>query len=214
MDYEEKRNRMVEEQLIPRGISASEVLEAFLRVPREHFVPSESIREAYFDYPLSIGRGQTISQPYIVALMTEQLYAKKQGKVLEIGTGSGYQAAILAEIWEKVYTVERDNALLSHAEKVLLKEGYDNIVFNWRDGTKGWEEESPFDGIIVTAASPEIPEPLKDQLADGGRLVIPVGSEYTQQLVVVERKGKEFIQKTICGCVFVPLVGEYGWEEE
>ena len=211
MDYAEQRKRMVDAQLVRRGIRDPRVLEAFAKVARHHFVPSSFQADAYGDHPLPIGQGQTISQPYIVALMTESLRLKGGEELLEVGTGSGYQAAILAEICSRVYTVERQEHLLEQARKLLLKEGYDNIDFLCGDGTRGWKEEAPFDGIIVTAASPDVPQPLKEQLADGGRLVIPVGPQYTQMLVLIRREGDEFRQTDVCGCVFVPLLGEHGW---
>ncbi len=204
---------MVEEQLIPRGIDAPAVLRAFSAVPRHHFVPDAYAPGSYCDHPLPIGFGQTISQPYMVAVMTQVLDLKGDGKVLEIGTGSGYQAAILAKICRHVYTIEKDINLHESAERVLRKEGYSSITLKHGDGTNGWPEQAPFDGIIVTAASPDIPEPLKEQLADGGRMTIPVGSMYSQMLVLVKKRGQEFFTENICGCVFVPLVGDHGWSE-
>lgn len=213
MDYEKQRTRMVESQLALRGIADARVLKSFMKVPRHRFVIAPFDADPYADHPLPIGYGQTISQPYIVALMTECLHLEGAERVLEVGTGSGYQAAILAELCKEVYTVERDQRLLDGAKKVLDEEGYKNIKFALGDGTKGWKDESPFDGIIVTAASPTVPESLKDQIADGGRLVIPVGSRYSQMLMVIEREGDRFLEKNICGCVFVPLVGKEGWQE-
>ncbi len=213
MEYAEQRIRMVEDQLARRGIRAPGVLEAFRKVPRHHFVPAAFRDASYADHPLPIGHGQTISQPYIVALMTESLRLKGGEKVLEVGTGSGYQAAILAEICREVCTIEREEALLRQAERLLSSEGYKNIKFVSGDGTKGFRDEAPYDGILVTAAAPFVPEALKAQLADGGRIVIPVGSIYSQVLVAVEKKGKDFTQEDICGCVFVPLIGEDGWKE-
>ncbi|MFQ5952803.1 MAG: protein-L-isoaspartate(D-aspartate) O-methyltransferase [Candidatus Omnitrophota bacterium] len=214
MNYEQQRRKMVEQQLIPRGISDAKVLDAFGKVPRHIFVPSPCTIASYADHPLPIGCGQTISQPYIVALMTESLRLKGGEKVLEIGTGSGYQAAILAEICSEVYTVEQEGKLLEQAKKTLTKEGYSNIFYKCSDGTEGWEEHAPYDGIIVTAAAPDVPEPLKQQLADGGWLVIPVGTLYSQMLVGLEKRGSEYTHENICGCVFVPLVGRYGWRSE
>ncbi|MFH1665651.1 MAG: protein-L-isoaspartate(D-aspartate) O-methyltransferase [Candidatus Omnitrophota bacterium] len=209
--FDEERKRMVEEQLILRGIKDPRVLEAFLRVPRHHFVPSSFRDEAYEDHPLAIGYGQTISQPYMVALMTESLKLKGGEKVLEIGTGSGYQAAILSRVCAQVYTIEREQHLYERAREVLSGEGSDNVSCICGDGTNGFPDAAPFDGIIVTAAAPHIPEPLKQQLADGGRLVIPVGPSYTQELILIERKGDDLSQRNICGCIFVPLIGEHGW---
>ena len=211
MDHDVQRKRMVDEQLVPRGISSPGVLEAFMRVPRHLFVPEAFGMEAYADHPLPIGEGQTISQPYIVALMTECLGLKGGERVLEIGTGSGYQAAILAEICGRVYTVEREKVLSERAAKALAEQGYGNISYKTGDGTLGWEEEAPFDGVIVTAAAPDVPEPLKTQLAEGGRLVIPVGDRFSQTLVVVRKTSRGYEIDRICGCVFVPLVGEHGW---
>ena len=213
MNFDEQRKWMVDEQLIPRGISDARVLDAFRKVPRHHFVPVPYNVGSYGDHPLPIGSGQTISQPYIVALMTEALGLKGGERVLEVGTGSGYQAAILAELCGEAYTIEREKGLLEKSQKVLAKEGYDNIFFKCGDGTEGWLEEAPFDGIIITAAAPDVPEPLKEQLADGGRIVIPVGTLYSQMLVAVQKKGDEFSQENLCGCVFVPLIGRYGWHD-
>ena len=212
-DFGEERERMISEQLVPRGIVDPNVLEAFRKVKRHLYVPEPLDILSYADRPLSIGRGQTISQPYMVALMTQCLGLKGKEKVLEIGTGSGYQTAILAEICREVYTVERDSDLFERARKILSNEGYRNISFSCGDGTKGWEENAPFQGIIVTAAAPYVPESLKNQLDDGGRLVIPVGEIYSQVLEVITRRGDEFIKDEICGCVFVPLVGEDGWRK-
>jgi len=211
MDYDELRERMVEEQLRPRGINDRKVLEAFTTVPRHRFVPEPYVSESYKDYPLPIGFGQTISQPYMVALMTQLLGLKGHEKVLEIGTGSGYQAAILASLCSKVCTIERDEHLYERAAGLLPELGYDNVSFKLGDGTNGWEEEAPFEGIIVTAGAPEVPEALKEQLAEGGRLLIPVGPRLTQVLVLIERKGDEFNSTSVCGCVFVPLIGDHGW---
>jgi protein-L-isoaspartate(D-aspartate) O-methyltransferase len=213
-DRKEQREKMVSEQLIPRGIFAPKVLEAFRSVKRHLYVPASLEAFSYADRPLSIGNGQTISQPYIVALMTQCLALEGGEKVLEIGTGSGYQAAILAEICREVYTVERNSELCEKARKILLQEGYDNIRFTCGDGTKGWEDNAPFQGIVVTAASPKVPESLKSQLDEGGRLVIPVGDIYSQTLLVVTRRGSDFLTEEILGCVFVPLVGEEGWRKE
>ena len=229
MDTEGLRKEMVERQLKARGISDELVLSAFLKVPRELFVPEGMKASAYEDHPLPIGEGQTISQPYMVALMTQELAIKDTDKtlplkvsgrsipvdkVLEIGTGSGYQTAILAELADKVYSVERIPRLAEDARNRLQELGYTNIVIKGGDGTCGWEEYAPYDGIIVTAASPSIPEPLFRQLNEGGRLVIPVGGRFSQDLKLVRKvRGKE-VASSICGCVFVPLLGEYGWKGE
>ena len=210
MDYEILRKRMVEEQLIPRGIKGPRLLDAFYKIERHKFVPEDLSKGAYGDFPISIGEGQTISQPYIVALMTECLNLSGQEKVLEIGTGSGYQAAILAELAKEVYTIERFDVLAKRARGILGALGYTNIKTKVGDGTLGWPEAGPFDRIIITAASPRIPLPLTEQLKENGKLVLPLGETFSQALTVVEKKegGLESIQ--VCGCVFVPLVGKYG----
>lgn len=212
-DFGELRASMVNEQIIARGIIDQKVIDAFRNVPRERFVPAEFADIAYSDCPLPIGEAQTISQPYMVAIMTELLGLKGGERVLEIGAGSGYQAAILAEIAGEVYSVERLKNLAEHAKQVLRELGYDNFAIRTGDGTLGWEEHSPYDGIIVTAGSPGVPDSLVRQLKDGGRLVIPVGGEYAQVLTVVTKKGSFVEKKQICGCVFVPLVGKEGWSE-
>lgn len=213
-DFKKERLSMVEEQLRRRDILDQRVLEAMAKIPRHHFVSADYQSWAYDDRPLSIGEGQTISQPYMVALMTESLGLKGPERVLEIGTGSGYQTAILAELSRTIFTVERIEALTRKARQILHELGYANIFFFTGDGTRGWPEKAPFDGIIVTAGAPEIPDTLKYQLAEGGRLVIPVGPRYSQTLYKVTRKGEQFIQEESTGCVFVPLVGDFGWEEE
>jgi protein-L-isoaspartate(D-aspartate) O-methyltransferase len=202
---------MVETQLVARGIEDPKILEAFLNVPRHRFVPPAVRDDAYCDHPLPIGCGQTISQPYMVALMTECLRLKHTDRVLEIGTGSGYQAAILSVLCKEVFTVERDYGLLETAKDAILDVGCTNVRFKHCDGTNGWPEEASFDGIIVTAGSPFVPEPLKAQLAEGGRLVIPVGDLYRQTLLVIQKINGEYHQDDMGGCVFVPLVGEHGW---
>ena len=213
MDLDALRNLMVEEQLIPRGIRNQKVLSAFRKVPRHRFVPKEFIDSAYQDHPLPIGEGQTISQPYMVALMTECLELEPEDVVLEIGTGSGYQAAILAELAVQVYSVERISILADRASKVLAELGYSNVKIKVGDGTLGWEEFSPCQGIIVTAGSPDIPQSLIEQLEDGGRIVIPVGGSFGQVLTVVKKFKDKITTTEVCGCVFVPLMGKYGWRE-
>jgi len=210
---EELRKKMVQEQIIARGIKDEKVISAFLKVPREEFVP-ESLKEyAYRDCPLSIGEGQTISQPYIVALMTEALKLKGKEKVLEIGTGSGYQSAILAEIGCEVYSIERIELLAKRAENILKKLGY-NVKIKIGDGTLGWEEYSPYDRIIVTAAGPKIPETLLSQLSKNeGRLVMPVGDRYIQDLILVIKNSEKIEKVHLGGCQFVPLIGKEGWKE-
>ena len=213
-DFQKERLAMVEGQLRKRDIADPRVLGAMAAIPRHAFVSAEYQVAAYEDRPLPIGEGQTISQPYMVAVMTQSLDLKGEERVLEVGTGSGYQTAILAELAKTIFTVERLQALIQRAQKILQELGYANIFFFAGDGTKGWPEKAPFDGIIVTAGAPEIPQTLTSQLADGGRLVIPVGPRYTQTLYKVTRKGNRFTEEEITGCVFVPLVGDFGWKEE
>ena len=205
------REEMVARQLAARDIRDERVLEAFRRVPRHRFVPPEIRASAYVDHPMPIGSGQTISQPYMVALMTQCLELEGAERVLEIGTGSGYQAAILAELAREVYSIERQESLAARASAVL--DGYPNIHITVGDGTEGWPEHAPYDGIIVTAGAPDAPPPLLDQLADGGRLVIPVGGSFSQTLLVYTRRGAIFDDRAVCGCVFVPLIGKYGWKK-
>lgn len=209
-----QRGLMVELQLRARGIYDEEILSAFMNVPRHRFVGAALQNSAYADHPLPIGEGQTISQPYMVALMTQCLELKASGRVLEIGTGSGYQTAILAAIAAEVFTIERIPALTKNAEEILRELGYNNIRFLVGDGTKGWPEEAPFDGIVVTAGAPDLPGPLVEQLAEGGRLVIPVGGKWSQDLRVVRKVKGGMEEKSVCGCVFVPLVGEHGWGDK
>jgi len=204
--YERQREEMVRHQI-------EAVLTAFRSVPRHLFV-SEALRDqAYGDYPLPIGEQQTISQPYIVAEMTQALELREDDRVLEIGTGSGYQAAILAEIVYRVYTVERIRSLYIQARKLLDKLRYHNIVMRCGDGTAGWKDESPFDAIIVTAGAPEIPEKLLNQLAEGGRMVVPVGNQHSQDLIKVVKDKKGIHKSNLGGCRFVKLIGEQGWKE-
>jgi len=207
------RNRMVEEQLIPRGIFDERVLSAFRKVPRHAFIPDKSLENAYGDFPLPVGEGQTISQPYMVALMTQYLDLKPGDRALEIGTGSGYQTSILAELAKEVYSVERFAVLAERAQMVLNDLGHANIKIKVGDGTEGWEEFAPYDAIVVTAGAPAVPEPLVEQLAEGGRLVVPVGGGFSQTLTLVKKQEGKIAQEEICGCVFVPLVGRYGWNK-
>ncbi len=209
--FEIARNRMVDNQIVARGIKDPRVIAAMRKVPRHLFVDEALWDQAYGDFPLPIGEGQTISQPYIVALMTEALQLKGDEKVLEIGTGSGYQTAILAELARKVYSIERVPSLVERARRVLAQLGYTNVVIRLGDGTKGWPEEAPFEAIIVTAGGPKIPEPLLNQLADGGRLVIPVGDEYSQDLIRVTRVGNRLVTENFGGVRFVKLIGDHGW---
>lgn len=205
---------MVEHQLKGRGINDEKVLTAMAKIPRELFVPHEYRDSAYKDGPLPIGEGQTISQPYMVALMTQCLQLQGHEKVLEIGTGSGYQTAVLLSITPHIYSIERLPTLAQFAVDNLKALGYENVKIKVGDGSCGWPEEKPFDAIIVTAAALTIPEVLKDQLSDGGRLVIPVGPRYSQDLFKVTRSGNDFITEEVTGCVFVPLIGRHGWQEE
>jgi protein-L-isoaspartate(D-aspartate) O-methyltransferase len=210
--YERQREEMVRRQIQTRGVTDSKVLAAMCKVPRHLFV-SEALRDqAYGDFPLPIGEQQTISQPYIVAEMTQALQPGKEDRILEIGTGSGYQAAILAEIVFRVYTIEKINSLFLNSRKLFDKLHYHNIVTKYSDGTSGWSDESPFDGIIVTAGSPEIPKPLVSQLAVGGRMVIPVGDRYSQELIKLYKDEHGIHKTNLGGCRFVKLVGEYGWK--
>ncbi len=208
-----QRKRMVQEQLIGRGITSTAVLDAFRTVPRHLFIEDGLVYQAYSDYPLPIAEGQTISQPYIVALMTQHLDVHQDDTVLEIGTGSGYQTAILAELCSKVYSIERLGTIASKARKLLDALGYHNVMIVVGDGTKGYAEKAPYDGIIVTAAAPYIPDTFKEQLKDGGRLIIPIGSEYVQTLMKVTNQGKSFKEESLGGCRFVKLIGEYGWKK-
>jgi protein-L-isoaspartate(D-aspartate) O-methyltransferase len=214
IDIPKARLKMVEEQIISRGIEDPRVIAAMKKVPRHLFVEEALQSQAYSDHPLPIGEKQTISQPYMVALMTEALQLKGREKVLEIGAGSGYQAAILAELAAKVFSIERIRSLAIKARKLLYELGYFNVEIRVSDGTYGWLEESPFDGIIVTAGSPDIPQPLIDQLAMGGRLVIPVGDAYVQDLIRVTQTEEGIRREDLGGCRFVKLIGKYGWENE
>jgi protein-L-isoaspartate(D-aspartate) O-methyltransferase len=214
MNYQELRKLMVKTQLIPRGIRDKRVLDAMERVPRHFFVDSATAGSAYSDMALPIGEGQTISQPYMVAVMTELLELKGTEKVLEIGTGSGYQAAVLAELSQDVFTIERIASLAEKAKKRFQDLSYLNIHIKADDGTLGWPEEAPFDRIIITAGSPEVPTPLIEQLTDDGILVIPVGDHYSQQLLKYRKSGKKPIIEYHTPCVFVPLIGQYGWKPE
>ncbi len=211
--YERQREEMVRKQIEARGVSDPKVLAAMRKVPR-HFFTSEALwDQAYGDFPLPIGEQQTISQPYIVAEMTQALQPDAKDRVLEIGTGSGYQAAILAEIVFRVYTIERIYPLYVKTRKLFDKLHYHNIVTKYSDGTTGWTDESPFDAIIVTAGAPEIPKFLVSQLAVGGRMVIPVGNHYSQDLIKIYKDERGIHKQSLGGCRFVKLVGEYGWRE-
>lgn len=211
-EWKHERERMVNEQIISRGIEDPKVIDAMKRVPRHLFVDKTYYHQSYNDYPLPIGQSQTISQPYMVASMTELLELKGSDKVLEIGTGSGYQTAILALLCSKVYSVERIAELTRKARITLKQLGFNNINLIVRDGTLGWSEFAPYNGIIVTAGAPEIPNALIDQLADNGRMVIPVGTEVSQTLNLVEKHKGRIYRKEFFGCAFVPLVGKGGWK--
>jgi protein-L-isoaspartate(D-aspartate) O-methyltransferase len=202
---------MVRRQIEARGVTDPYVLAAMLKVPRHLFVSDALRDQAYGDFPLPIGEQQTISQPYIVAEMTQALQPAKDDRILEIGTGSGYQAAILAEIVFRVYTIEKLYPLYIKARKLFDTLRYHNIVTKYSDGSSGWKDESPFDAIIVTAGSPIIPEPLVSQLAVGGRMVIPVGDQYSQELIKLYKDEHGIHKVNLGGCRFVKLVGEYGW---
>jgi len=211
--YERLRDEMVRTQIESRGVTDPKVLAAMLKVPRHLFV-SEALRDqAYGDFPLPIGEQQTISQPFIVAEMTQAIQPGKEDRVLEIGTGSGYQAAILAEIVFRVYTIERIHSLFVKARRLFDKLHYHNIVTRYSDGTSGWEDESPFDAIIVTAGAPEVPDILASQLAMGGRMVLPVGNQFSQELIKLYRDEDGIHKTNLGGCRFVKLVGEHGWKE-
>lgn len=213
MRYERLRKEMVKRQIEARGIEDPRVISAMLEVPRHLFVSDALRDQAYGDFPLPIGEQQTISQPFIVAEMTQALGLGPEDRVLEIGTGSGYQAAILAQIVYRVFTVERLHALLLNARRLFDALGYYNIVTRYSDGTTGWREEGPYDAIIVTAGAPKIPAVLINQLKVGGRLIIPVGSTHTQDLVKITKQQDGLHQANLGGCRFVKLIGEHGWKE-
>ncbi|MEE9514371.1 MAG: protein-L-isoaspartate(D-aspartate) O-methyltransferase [Anaerolineales bacterium] len=212
--YSHERKRMVDQQMVRRGIRDERVLEAMLATPRHEFVPPEQVRQAYVDAPLPIGNSQTISQPYIVALMTELLYLKGDETVLEIGTGSGYQAAILAHLAKKVYSIERIPELAERAQSLLHSLQLENIEVVVGDGSCGLPEHAPYQAIIVTASAPEVPKPLEDQLSDGGRLVVPVGSRVGQVLELWRREGQKLVCEKLAPVAFVPLIGEHAWSHE
>ena len=210
MNYDLLRKNMVETQLVARGINDSRVLATFYKIPRHRFVPRENQTDSYSDFPLPIGANQTISQPYIVALMTERLDLTGKEKVLEIGTGSGYQTAILSELAKEVYTIETVPELAKNSQELLDELGYKNIYFKTGDGTLGWKEKEPFDRIIITAYCPEVPAPLVEQLKEKGKIVLPLGGISGQMLTLAEKKEGVLVYQDICPCVFVPLIGAYG----
>ncbi len=209
-DYRQAQARLVEE-LKAQGIKDHRVLDAVRRVPRHRFVPRHMARWAYLDRPLPIGRGQTVSQPYIVALSLEALRVTSGDRVLEVGTGSGYQAALLAELGAEVFTIERYEELADSARSRLAELGYSGVRMQVGDGTLGWLEEAPFQAIVVSAGAPGIPRPLQEQLDLGGRMVIPTGDRWSQDLWLVERADDQWRRTYLCPCAFVPLVGKEGW---
>ena len=211
---EAERIRMVEEQLRKRGVHDERVLQAMQKVPRHRFLPEDKRPLAYADGPVQIGHGQTLSQPYMVALMSQSLRLTGHEKVLEIGTGSGYQSAVLLELADELYTVERIGALAAEAEGILRALNYSRFHLRIADGTAGWPESAPFDAIMVTAGAPRIPETLVAQLKEGGRLVIPVGSRFSQTLDTCVKRGDGYEMEESTACIFVPLIGRHGWQEE
>ncbi len=213
INYEKERSRMVDEQIAGRGVKDERVLAVMRKIPRHEFLPEGIRGMAYNDSALPIGEGQTMSQPFMVALMTELLELKGTERVLEIGTGSGYQAAVLAELCEKVYTVERIKTIADKTRATLDRLGYKSVAIKIYDGTYGWKEMAPYDAIVVTAGSPDIPAPLVEQLKEGGRLVIPVGDRYGQQLLKVVKTSEGTMTERSVPCVFVPLIGNHGWKE-
>lgn len=213
-DFTQLRSEMVEHQIKARGIYNRRILDAMLKIPRHEFVPEELRHLAYEDCPLSIGEGQTISQPYIVALMSSLLQPEENDKVLEIGTGSGYQAAILSELVHAVYTLEQQPLLAENAQKIFALLKISNVFVYCTDGTLGLAEQAPYDRIIITAAAPGVPQPLLNQLAVNGRLILPVGSAGNQILQIWERTATGFLQEDLIPVRFVPLRGKYGWSED
>ena len=205
------RADMIRRQLRPRGICDAKVLCAMARLPRHAFLPAQKRTEAYLDQAVAIGDGQTISQPYIVAFMTSQLAPRPTSRVLEIGTGTGYQTALLAMLAEKVYTIERIESLHRLSGQLLGDMGFSNIFFRLADGSGGWPEEGPFDRIIITAAAPAVAAPLLAQLAPGGRMILPLGDRTSQNLVLVEKQDQAIRRTTLLTCRFVPLLGEFAW---
>lgn len=210
--YARWRSEMVEQQIVSRGIKDRMVIKSMKSVPRHLFVSEALVDSSYGDFPLPIGEGQTISQPFIIAQMTESLELRGHERVLEIGTGSGYQAAVLAQIVYKVYTIERNHTLFLQTRKLFDRLKYHNIVTRYSDGTQGWKQESPFDAIIVTAGGRKIPTPLIEQLAVGGRLVMPVGDHFCQDLLLVVKKEDGLETSNLGACRFVKLIGQHGWE--
>jgi len=211
LDFIKARERMIKEQIIARGIKDPRVVEAMQQVPRDLFIPEALAGQAYGDFALPIGEGQTISQPYTVAYMCENLALSGKERVLEIGTGTGYHTAVLSHLAEWVYSVERIRSLLEQARRILEQIQRRNVITRLSDGSYGWKEEAPFDAILVTAGAPSVPEPLMEQLKTGGTLVIPVGSRNVQRLVKIRRTAQGFIEENLMECSFVALVGHHGW---
>ena len=209
-----ERGRMVEDQLRKRGIYDQRVLKTMQRIPRHLFLAEGKRPLAYTDGPVQIGYGQTLSQPYMAALMSQSLALQGNEKVLEIGTGSGYQTAVLMELADELYTIERIGSLAAQAEEVLRRLGYSRFHLRVGDGTAGWPEAAPFDAIMVTAGAPHIPETLVAQLNEGGRLVLPVGSRFSQTLYTCTKRGDGYVQEESTPCVFVPLIGTHGWQDD
>ncbi len=214
MTFDEQRAAMVETQLKARGLTDERLVVAFQKVPRHLFVPAEFRREAYADHPLPIESGQTISQPYIVALMTDCLRLRGHERVLEIGAGTGYQTAILGEMALEVFSVERLPELMQTVARRLEGLGYLNVHLSVGNGTLGWPEHAPYDAILVGAAAPGIPDPLIAQLMEGGRMVLPIGPQHAQMLTLIEKRRGAVHQKELASCAFVPLIGQYGWPGE
>jgi protein-L-isoaspartate(D-aspartate) O-methyltransferase len=213
-DFEAERLDMVARQIRDRGIRSERVLGAMTTVPRHSFVPAEVIRRAYADEPLPIGEGQTISQPFMVAAMAEALSLDGHERVLEVGCGSGYQAAVLSRLARKVIAVETQPVLAASARERLERLGYSNVTVEEGDGSAGWPASAPYDAILVTAAAPAIPKPLVDQLGEGGRLVIPVGGPKHQELLCIVKNGERTLEQSLYSCRFVPLVGRFGWRQD
>jgi len=213
-DFRKLRELMVETQLVPRGIKDKRVLDVMRKVPRHFFVDEFMQHKAYDDMALPIGEDQTISQPYMVAIMTELLRLNGDEKVLEVGTGSGYQAAVLAGLSREVFTIERVTVLAKRAEDKFQTLGYINLHVRIGDGTLGWPEESPFDRVLITAGTPKIPQPVIEQLSDGGIIVAPVGDRFSQQLIILKKSKGALSEQLHTPCVFVPLIGKYGWKSD
>lgn len=213
MDYTKAREGMVQEQIIARGIKDPRVIDAMKQVPRHLFIPEALLGQAYGDFALPIGEGQTISQPYMVAYMSQNLDLRGDERVLEIGTGTGYHTAVLSQLGERVYSIERIRSLLERARRILDQIQCRNVITRLFDGSHGWKEEAPFDAILVTAGAPSIPRPLLEQLKIGGTMVIPVGSRNSQKLLKIRRSPRGFLEEDLMDCNFVALVGEHGWEK-